>query len=165
MENIIELKKAIYQETNYMDINYNGIIRGIKNIEFNTPLYECISNSIEAGADNISINIKLRKNLQSNTIEEFIHQENTDFVIDKIIITDDGIGVNKANIKSFNTYMTEYKQKDGCKGIGRFTWLKIFENVEIESCTQDKYIYFNFNTSYQDKDIEQSDRKTDKLKE
>lgn len=164
MENIIELKKAIYQETNYMDINYNGIIRGIKNIEFNTPLYECISNSIEAGANNISINIKLRKNLQSNTIEEFIHQENTDFVIDKIIITDDGIGFNKANIKSFNTYMTEYKQKDGCKGIGRFTWLKIFENVEIESCTQDKYIYFNFNTSYQDKDIEQSDRKTDKLK-
>ena len=55
-----------------MDINYNGIIRDMKNISFNTPLYECISNSIEAGATNILIKINLRNNIQSNTIEEHI---------------------------------------------------------------------------------------------
>lgn len=49
MEKIIKLNKKIYSGTDCMDINYNGIIRDMKNISFNTPLYECISNSIEAG--------------------------------------------------------------------------------------------------------------------
>lgn len=163
MEKIIKLNKKIYSGTDCMDINYNGIIRDMKNISFNTPLYECISNSIEAGATNILIKINLRNNIQPNTIEEHIKQYSTDFIIDNIVVEDNGIGFNAENIKSFNTYRTEYKQQEGCKGVGRFTWLKIFENVEINSYTQDKYIHFNFNTSYQDSAIEQVDNKTNLL--
>ncbi len=163
MEKIIKLNKKIYSGTDCMDINYNGIIRDMKNISFNTPLYECISNSIEAGATNILIKINLRNNIQSNTIEEHINQDSTDFIIDNIVVEDNGIGFNAENIKSFNTYRTEYKQQEGCKGVGRFTWLKIFENVEINSYTQDKYIHFNFNTSYRDSAIEQVDNTTNLL--
>lgn len=163
MEKIIKLNKKIYSGTDCMDINYNGIIRDMKNISFNTPLYECISNSIEAGATNILIKINLRNNIQSNTIEEHINQDSTDFIIDNIVVEDNGIGFNAENIKSFNTYRTEYKQQEGCKGVGRFTWLKIFENVEINSYTQDKYIHFNFNTSYRDSAIEQVENTTNLL--
>lgn len=163
MQKIIKLNKKIYSGIDCMNVNYNGIIRDMKNISFNTPLYECISNSIEAGATNILIKINLKNYIQSNTIEEYINQDNMDFIIDNIVVEDDGVGFNAENIKSFNTYMTEYKQQEGCKGVGRFTWLKVFENVEIKSYTKDKYIHFNFNTSYQDNAIEQVDKTTNLL--
>jgi hypothetical protein len=48
-------------------------------------------------------------------------------------ITDNGIGLNDLNIDSFNESYSEHKLSLGGKGLGRFTWLKAFERVEIES--------------------------------
>lgn len=48
-------------------------------------------------------------------------------------ITDDGAGFNQDNINSFSTYGSEWKAKEGCKGIGRLCFLKIFDSVSINS--------------------------------
>src|SRR5690606_35967941 len=49
------------------------------------------------------------------------------------IITDNGIGFNDENFSSFETSDSTYKKAKGGKGIGRFLWLKAFENVRVDS--------------------------------
>ena len=44
------------------------------------------------------------------------------------------------NIESFNNYRSSLKRDLGCKGIGRFLYLKIFEKIQIKSL--DKKIDF-----------------------
>ncbi|MCP4699660.1 MAG: hypothetical protein GY862_22845 [Gammaproteobacteria bacterium] len=48
-------------------------------------------------------------------------------------ITDNGIGFNEANMKSFLTLDSEYKAKKGGRGVGRLLWLKAFERVSVTS--------------------------------
>src|SRR6266446_605714 len=48
-------------------------------------------------------------------------------------ITDDGIGLNDDNFDSFNTAFSPHRIQIGGKGLGRFTWLKAFDRVEITS--------------------------------
>lgn len=53
-------------------------------------------------------------------------------------IRDNGAGFNDANFDSFNTAFSEYKLARGGKGLGRFTWLKAFQRVEIRSVFQEE---------------------------
>lgn len=48
-------------------------------------------------------------------------------------ITDNGIGFNKENYKSFKTFDSEYKASLGCRGVGRLTWLKVFNKSHVDS--------------------------------
>lgn len=49
------------------------------------------------------------------------------------IVKDNGIGFNKENRDSFDTLYTEHKISSGGKGFGRFTCLKYFKTVTVES--------------------------------
>jgi anti-sigma regulatory factor (Ser/Thr protein kinase) len=55
------------------------------------------------------------------------------FSVNQLIISDNGKGFTKENIKSFEKYKIAYKQKIGTKGIGRFLFLKLFDKVSINS--------------------------------
>ena len=57
--------------------------------------------------------------------------EKTSFVSFRIM--DNGYGFTSENYKSFRTADSSLKWKKGCKGIGRFLWLKAFEKAKIES--------------------------------
>lgn len=48
-------------------------------------------------------------------------------------ITDNGAGFNSKNMESFETLDSEYKSKQGCRGVGRLLWLKAFESVNVSS--------------------------------
>lgn len=48
-------------------------------------------------------------------------------------VKDTGVGFNDANFDSFNTAFSEYKYKQGGKGLGRIMWLVAFEKAEIDS--------------------------------
>jgi hypothetical protein len=48
-------------------------------------------------------------------------------------VIDNGIGFNDANMASFETLDTEYKESQGCRGVGRLLWLKAFEHAQISS--------------------------------
>lgn len=57
--------------------------------------------------------------------------------VESIVIVDNGIGFTEDNMESFLTADSAYKAEIGGKGIGRFSWLKAFSTVEIESIYKD----------------------------
>jgi hypothetical protein len=95
------------------------------------PLFEAVMNSFQAIRD------AMRK--QGTGRIRIIVERETTLLLDEpapvrsFTITDNGIGLNDLNIDSFNESYSEHKLSLGGKGLGRFTWLKAFERVEIES--------------------------------
>lgn len=139
-----------------MQVKVSSIISQFnKQIPFLQPLYEAIVNSLEANANNIEV-------VFNCTNVFMLEGGNFGSKITGFTITDDGDGFSKKNLKSFNEYLSTYKQDFGCKGIGRFTWLKVFENVTIESYTGKEYLNFEFNKKYKEELIYK--KKSDKKK-
>ena len=101
------------------------------------PLFEAISNAIDAieehrnGFSNHLVRIRLV------ATHDLAHQGGDDvFVLDGFDITDDGVGFDDANLASFQEAHTLSKVKVGGKGVGRFTFLKVFSSVQIRSVFQ-----------------------------
>ena len=90
-----------------------------KTIPFLQPTYESIANSIEAGADEITV--------------EFFTDNGAEKTVIGFEISDNGEGFTKKNTDAFFELWTENKASIGCKGSGRFTWLCVYNNVYIES--------------------------------
>ena len=57
-------------------------------------------------------------------------------------ITDNGCGFNGINYDSFLTAHSSLKIAKGCKGIGRFLWLKAFKKVSVTSNYQEGDAWF-----------------------
>ncbi|MCP4109776.1 MAG: hypothetical protein GY749_30380 [Desulfobacteraceae bacterium] len=95
------------------------------------PLFEAAMNSFQA-VEECPQNKKGR-------IEIHIHRDsqqyfdNSDKTITGFTIVDNGVGFNEENYKSFQLSDSRLKKQKGGKGIGRFTWLKMFSRVNIES--------------------------------
>ncbi|AEP09572.1 ATP-binding protein [Micavibrio aeruginosavorus] len=91
------------------------------------PLFEAISNSIHSiqerfGAGWIEkgkIKIQIVRDEEGNP---------TSFSVE-----DNGAGLNEENFESFLTYDSSHKIQKGGKGVGRLTWLKVFEKVHVDS--------------------------------
>lgn len=106
------------------------------------PLFETVINSIQSLEDTdidrkeITIealrnpSVQLRLNSDGTKSEEPSRFE-------QFIVTDNGNGFNEVNFKSFQEAYSQLKVKKGCKGIGRFLWLKAFEKVVISSTYQE----------------------------
>jgi len=99
------------------------IVSDLKPITWRQVIYEAVTNALQANATDIKI--------------DFIQ---TQKYIDSIVVEDNGDGFDDTNTKSFREYRSTYKKNLGCKGIGRFLFLKVFNKVEIESL--DKSIEF-----------------------
>jgi hypothetical protein len=95
------------------------------------PVFEAVMNSFQAirdvprlpGTGKILIEIE----------RDHVLLDDESAPIRNIKIIDNGVGLNDLNMDSFNESYTEHKLNLGGKGLGRFTWLKAFERVEIES--------------------------------
>lgn len=48
-------------------------------------------------------------------------------------IRDNGVGLDDDNFASFRTYDSDHKVRRGGKGVGRLSWLKVFDHAEIVS--------------------------------
>jgi hypothetical protein len=95
------------------------------------PLFEAVMNSFQAIRD-------ARAKAEAGFITIDVERESgllsqDDAQIYGFKVTDSGIGLNDDNYDSFNTAFSDYKLSRGGKGLGRFTWLKAFDRVEIES--------------------------------
>lgn len=96
------------------------------------PLFEAIVNSIQA--TRAGDKAKLEVTAYRQDLQNVLNEEDKKFEqIVSFDIVDFGLGFNKENYKSFKTAESTYKASLGCKGVGRFTWLKAFETVEVES--------------------------------
>lgn len=135
------------------------------------PLFETVVNSLQSLEDSdvsekkIIVNamrpeyVQLQDDGQGNTIEEQAH-------FDSFVVSDNGNGFNEENYRSFLVSYSRLKAKKGCKGIGRFLWLKAFDEVSVKS------IYFEngnlhcraFNFSLKGIDPEQNDKIVDNSK-
>ncbi len=118
-------------------------------------IFEAVVNSIQSDSKNILVELKTEKDNQSSL--EVIDKKEK-YILKEVIITDDGYGFNDENFESFKKINSTHKFKLGGKGVGRLTWLKVFENIEIESIyKQDKKYFFRkilFNLDDEVKEIE-----------
>jgi hypothetical protein len=100
------------------------------------PLFEAVINSFQAIKE-----AKLPANIPGRiTIEVFRRTDQLDLDIPPISgfrVTDNGIGLDDDNWDSFNTAFSPHKLTRGGKGLGRFTWLKAFSHVKIDSTFKD----------------------------
>jgi hypothetical protein len=64
-------------------------------------------------------------------------------------VTDNGIGFTDDNYNSFLMLDSLYKQKKGCRGVGRLLWLKVFEEISIQSGFYDEKSQSYFERQFQ----------------
>lgn len=106
------------------------------------PLYEAIVNAFHA-IEEKNINCTI----QGNVKVEIIRRENELFddaipMITGFVISDNGIGFNEINMNAFLESDSTHKAKIGGKGVGRFSWLKAFKEVVIESVYEDNDSFY-----------------------
>lgn len=99
------------------------------------PIKECISNSVislnQSGLPveerTIDVEIIRGESLQGQLFDDVKPIKN-------VIVTDNGIGFNDKNLKSFETPHSNILRKEyGCLGVGRFTVLAAFQKMKIRS--------------------------------
>ncbi len=137
--------------TAYVKYTIGDILESFKQpIPFEQPLIETIANSLEAEATKIEIEFSI------DTSQQQVEDENIKTIkrINGFKITDNGKGFTSENIDSFTKFKTHLKRKLGCKGVGRFTWLKVYEDILIESQTEDSFVKFSFGKNFSVNDIQ-----------
>jgi hypothetical protein len=122
-----------------LDSDVEGLIRALSLPAKRAmiPLFEAVSNSLHSIADrsepdaplgSIEIEIVVRKDL--------LNQQNPElsvWPVETLKVSDNGAGFTKENMASFEKVYSSRKLKIGGKGFGRFTFLKVFEAVTVES--------------------------------
>ena len=110
------------------------------------PLFEAVVNSIQAIEDspnknNGRIHISAQREISYN--EKLDANKDILEKFESFSITDNGVGLDEQNYKSFNTAYSTLKAKKGCKGIGRFLWLKAFREVSLQSNYAENGVWYN----------------------
>jgi hypothetical protein len=99
------------------------------------PLFECLVNSIEAiedlGTTNGRVDVYLEREPRQVTLAG--NDETSLAAIRDITIVDNGAGFHDSNVRAFFLSDSTRKVNRGNKGIGRFTWLKVFREAAIDS--------------------------------
>lgn len=108
---------------------YNAIVEAVTNSIESIDAKRTI-NKDHKGEINISIT---RKNQPTLHADNEMNSE-----IEKIEVSDNGIGFTEDNRNSFNTLYSPLKQSNGGKGLGRMFYIKYFEDVTIESTFYEK---------------------------
>lgn len=121
------------------------------------PLFEAVVNLLQAiedlkDAKTRSINIYVQRDKNNQTFN--MGQEGSLESITGFIVEDNGIGFTGENYTAFNTSDTTTKQEKGGKGVGRFLWLKAFDQVRIESYFKENneiwFRSFDFTLNHED---------------
>src|ERR1700742_3349688 len=99
-----------------------------------TPVMEAVSNSIQAITERFGEDAGKSGRVDVTIVRDL---EKDGHPIIGFDIEDNGIGFTKENYKSFLTPDSRLKEKRGGKGVGRLAWLKVFEQVEVDSVYQE----------------------------
>lgn len=115
-----------------------NIKRAIENIRSNTtaytPVVEMIVNAIQAidevGRKDGKVLVRVRRTGQAELDGGL--PDITGFAIE-----DNGVGFTDVHRNAFDTLYSDFKITEGGKGFGRFTGLKYFEDLHVESTYRD----------------------------
>lgn len=118
------------------------------------PLFEAVVNSIHSIEDAKVRDGKIDIIIERGNIQTGLIDDCKIAVIEGFKIIDNGVGFTEENFVSFQTSDTTFKLSKGSKGIGRFLWLKTFNDVKIDSIYQQNNTFyqrkFNFNITAPD---------------
>lgn len=92
------------------------------------PIFEAITNSLQSLYEAYD-----KDWLNKGFVNILLYLDQEGKYPKDIEIEDNGIGFNKVNFDSFLTFDSTHKLEIGGKGIGRFSWLKVFESAHIIS--------------------------------
>lgn len=95
------------------------------------PLFEAIANSFHAIEGRWDRDASAKGSIRVTVVRGESDDENPPVI--GFIIEDNGIGLTPDNWKAFRTADTPRKLSRGGKGVGRLSWLKVFENTKIAS--------------------------------
>lgn len=99
------------------------------------PIYEAVVNSIHSIEERLDpqedglITLKIIRDGQGNIDAK----DSALGAIVGFLVSDNGVGFDDSNMRSFETLDSEKKISKGCRGVGRLLWLKSFESVSVES--------------------------------
>jgi len=115
-----------------------NIKRAVENIRSGTTVYtpvvELIVNAIQAIRTEKATGGLVRVTILRNRQVDILDRVAT---VDGFIVQDDGVGFNEEHRNSFDTLYSAQKASDGGKGFGRFTCLKYFDHLLVESVFRD----------------------------
>lgn len=144
-----------------MSTNIKRIV--IEDISNNTNelhvIFEAVVNSIQAQATKITCRF---------FSDPALKDENGDLSPRKITgmdICDNGHGFDDEDIASFKDYRTDKKIEYGCKGVGRFCFLKIFRSVRYQSSLKDKKLVRSFSLDFHLDDLKPIDHQDETIRE
>lgn len=95
-------------------------------------LFESISNSIHSNSTEVICTLSTNDSQFGDGDGDFGPMK-----VDTITIKDNGDGMTNENYQSFCRYRTEHKKELGCKGVGRFVFLKVYESAKFQSRIKD----------------------------
>ena len=99
------------------------------------PLFECLVNSLESIEDcdrsDGRIDVYFEREVRQAALAGT--EETTLASIRDVTVVDNGAGFNDGNVRAFFLSDSTRKANRGNKGIGRFTWLKVFNRAAIDS--------------------------------
>lgn len=119
-----------------MKFDIEGRVRNMRLPDGKTALlfsvYEAVSNSIYA----IEERLTLPKVASDGFIAINITFDGDSKCIKTLSVRDNGIGLNDRHLRSFETCDTREKASVGGRGVGRLVWLKVFDQINVESAYQ-----------------------------
>jgi Histidine kinase-, DNA gyrase B-, and HSP90-like ATPase len=116
-----------------MQIDLNKAISTFHpNPSYEQVYFEAIANALDAGADQISIQIKIDAYDSPETLE--------------LIIQDNGVGFVDNNFDKFSRLLKV--ESSDHKGLGRLIYLAYFKDIAVESFYEGKRRYFHFNNEF-----------------
>lgn len=111
---------------------------------------EGVTNSIHAGANEISVDLRFEK--QSGLFGDEVRN-----VLDRITISDNGEGFNQDNLNYFDEICTGHKDDIGGKGVGRLAFLKYANRVEIYSQLPAHRVEFRYTPEFKLEDVKRTE--------
>lgn len=123
-----------------MDTNIPGLLRTLTLSTSHglMPLYEAISNASDAIYEKHTDFKNGQITIQLQRLNDIASQASDELQpINGFIVQDDGIGFTDEHLSSFEKAYTDKKLLLGGKGVGRFTYLKVFDRVNVESFFSD----------------------------
>lgn len=143
-----------------LNVDISGKVRKIRSKEPLLPLFEAVVNSIQAIEALDSPNGKIQIHINRESVNNYFDLGKT--IVPDVIgftITDNGIGFDDSNFNSFCTSDSTLKIELGGKGIGRFSWLKFFTNVQIKSTFKQSGQVFQRSFSFETTGIDNGEKK------
>ncbi len=107
---------------------------------------EGVTNSIHAGALTVSVDLWFDR--QVGLLGDEVRD-----TLERITISDDGEGFTQDNINHFYEICTGHKDDIGGKGVGRLSFLKYADRVEIRSQLPDEVVEFRYTLDFKLGDV------------